>query len=146
MLLLLSAIHIRLRRPIRVHVRVRVRLRLNWPVIYGVCVGHSTAFDLGCKLLYIVAMSAFPVRRTRLPPGHPHPQPQLGHALVCFHFLDLFSLFFAAISSRKFFANEFIAVLQLPASSRVESGIVPSGLIYRPININYVCCTQPTRR
>lgn len=93
MLLLLSAIHIRLRRPIRVHVRVRVRLRLNWPVIYGVCVGHSTAFDLGCKLLYIVAMSAFPVRRTRLPPGHPHPQPQLGHALVCFHFLDLFSLF-----------------------------------------------------
>lgn len=67
MLLLLSAIHIRLRRPIRVHVRVRVRLRLNWPVIYGVCVGHSTAFDLGCKLLYIVAMSAFPVRRTRLP-------------------------------------------------------------------------------
>lgn len=67
LLLLLSSIHIRLRRPIRVHVRVQVRLRLNRLVIYGVCVGHSTAFDLGCKLLYIVAISAFPVCRTRLP-------------------------------------------------------------------------------
>jgi len=35
--------------------------RLNWKpsgqVIYGVCVGHSTAFDLGCKLLYIAAVA-----------------------------------------------------------------------------------------
>lgn len=127
-------IHIRLplRLPVHPCPSPRVRLRLNWPVIYGVCVGHSTAFDLGCKLLYIVAMSAFPVPLCTLPFA-------TLLALVCFHFLDLFSLlcFPPPSTVGNFSLMNLLQFCSCPSREYYISYIVPSGLIYRSININY---------